>query len=139
VPILQICDISDELGTFRSRSFLIRYRNETHELNEGCHYKFSCSNIKVDDLSDKVNSNNDASGSKKSLIHCNHDLILQFRLFKSDYDDQQTQQDQNWIEVSEQSFVIHKPSSGIHEYFPVSIHCCYDQLIHFSFINRLIF
>lgn len=40
-PFLNVCHIDNEDQTFRCRSFVIRYRDEKHELNDGVHWRLT--------------------------------------------------------------------------------------------------
>ena len=123
--LLNNCHISETSNTFETRSFLIRYKDEIHELNDGCHWRLTLSKINLQKL--YQNSTNTYI-QDNTLPHCSDDLSLKFRLlrsksvsFESANDLEVICRDPEWEFVAQQTIDIQYASSGLHEYYPVSL------------------
>jgi pimeloyl-ACP methyl ester carboxylesterase len=106
-PLLEMCDLNDVTKRFNSRSFYIRYRGQEYELNEGCYWRLTLSEV-------------DLKRFGKSTPHCPGNLYLNFRLLFSDGPDNEApEQGHNWEVVAEQTLCLQKLASGLQEYYPI--------------------
>ena len=138
--LLNIGHVEDAERTFQSRSFLIRYKDELHELNDGCHWRLTLNKVLIVD-----NKTQPPSYSLANL----HDLCLKFKLYVSPYYEIENQIDDElpssspssssksnspneeptWTVVAEQTLQIQNIINGVHEYFPVCCRCCYLYIL----------
>lgn len=116
--LLNVCHTNEAVNTFETRSFLVRYKDEVHELNEGCHWRLTLTNV---DLTKQCDRNDTTI-----LPHCIEDLSIKFVLYRShavshesSRDIEVTCIDPEWEVVSDQQLIIQSASSGLHEYYPV--------------------
>jgi len=115
--LINVCHIEDQKRAFQGHSFLIRYRDEIHELNDGCHWRVSIQQLQI------IHEN-----SKMMLSNIGQ-FILNFKLMKANIEidfDQVSQfefdfdSEVNWSLCSQQSLQLQDIVSGLHEYYPVS-------------------
>lgn len=116
--LINICHIEDETCSFQGHSFLIRYKDEIHELNDGCHWRVTLQHLKITH-----------ENSKMTLPDLGH-FIINFKLMKADIEidfdeaskfDFDHDSEVKWSVYSQQSIQLQDIVSGIHEYYPVSI------------------
>ena len=111
---MNMCQVDDESKTFRCRSFLIRYRDEIHELNDGCHWRLTVPAVNVLNLTGRQPT-------------CTNHLVFKFKLVCYDLGADASAQalasldsdEMEWKVVGEQTLQIQNATSGWHEYFPV--------------------
>ena len=111
--VFNVSHIDDEEMIFRSRVFYIRYRRETHELNDGVHWRIRIPQV------DLVNT---------STPICNELLVIRFELVCSELDVNENHgidlnkwipDDNTYSIVATQNIVIQRAASGFHEYHPI--------------------
>lgn len=117
-PLLHMCNIHDERKVFQCRSFMIRYKGEVHELNDGCYWKYLIHNYPLETF----------GGTAPKATET---LILKFRLMFADVAEDVdgdmdsdpglfVPDDPQWTILAEQVLGLQCVGSGMHEYFPVS-------------------
>lgn len=115
--MVHVCHIEDRERAFQSHSFLIRYRDEVHELNDGCHWRVSLQNMPV--IHENMNS---------MTLPTLGSFVINFKLMKADIeiDFEKVSKFQfdfdtevNWSICSHQSLQLQDVVKGLHEYFPV--------------------
>lgn len=125
--LLNVCHTNETVNTFETRSFLIRYKDEIHELNEGCHWRLTLTKVDIMKL---------CGTSDNMLPYCAEDLSIKFILYRSEgvsyessRDIEATCVDPEWEVVADQKLIIQYPSSGLHDYYPVSHFVVYNLLL----------
>lgn len=117
-PLLNACNVDEPQKLFQTRSFMIRYIGEVHELNDCCFWKI-------------VLNRNDLKSSGGTVPRLDDILVFKFQLMYADVAEEvDGDMDKNpelfvpdepeWRVVSEQVLGLQGAASGVHEYFPVS-------------------
>jgi DNA-directed RNA polymerase subunit N (RpoN/RPB10) len=117
-PLLHMCNIHDDTKAFQCRSFMVRYKGEVHELNDGCSWKYIMPAYSLEAFG--------GTAPKATEI-----LLLKFTLMFADVADGVAgdmdttphlfvPDDPQWVPVAEQVLGLQGAGSGVHEYFPVS-------------------
>lgn len=121
--LIRMCNLDNANKTFTSRTIAVRYRDESHELNEGVHWRLTVPNARLDVPS---------SDSSLRTAFCNDILIVTFDLHFSDFVDVNASSDLlhdvashipesiNFKHVASQSLYIQYAASDLHGYYPVT-------------------
>ena len=138
VKNMDMCDIvqlNQQESYFKTRNFVIRYRDEYHIINEGVHWKIMLQDVDLSLLDHDIH-----------LISCQDLLTMRFSLYQCDFVNANAHSDlMNCIDehlpdspemkfVGHQDIYLQQVSSGFHQYFPMSftshLDVCLDVMIH---------
>eukprot|EP01038_Epipyxis_sp_PR26KG_P010970 gene10970-14734_t len=137
--LCNVCEVDDAERQFRSRSFVIRYKDEKHELNDGVHWRFTLP--KVDLSGYEFTDDFEASPICTELLHMRFELLFSPLIEESAGDlfsdiDSFIPDNPSYETVATQNIIIQKAGSGIHEYYPIRFKRSYyidlDCMIHCS-------
>lgn len=131
--LCSMCEVEDTSKTFRSRSIVVRYKDEKHELNDGCHWRFT---VPIQNMHAFMDASDDSlpahEHKQQKSIHCTEFLHLRFELLYTsllDNDgtvdlmrdiDSVLPDDPEFEIVASQNIVLQQANSGVQQYFPVS-------------------
>ena len=132
-PLLNMCNVQDKERIFQSRSFMIRYKDECHELNDGCFWRFVVPRFDLDAM----------GGTAPRFAE---PLLLTFKLMYAELLDEvddniDTSPEKfvpdmpEWSIAASQSICIQCPDSSTHEFFPVSVSC---KFLHHQWMISII-
>ena len=134
---LELCEIQSngEESYFCSRTFVIRYRDESHELNEGAHWRFTIPQLDLSLLD-----------TDTQAISCPELLTMRFNLYHCDLCgvgpssdlmkdlEAHLPRDPVFKLYATQDIHLQQACSGFHHYYPVSFtqhqDACLDVLLH---------
>ncbi len=122
IPLAPMLDHSqvDEINqSFRTRVFVIRYKDEIHELNDGVHWRLTVPNVDLMPLGEGVGP------ACLDLLHVHIKLMGVSLINDPAVDMYKNVQklipsgDLEFKVISEQTLSIQRASSGFHEFFPI--------------------
>ena len=148
IPI-NYAHIDDQTKSFRSRAFLIRYRDEEHELNEACRFQITIPNIEH-----YINTTRNAnqfidtdSLYLKAILYCNpydEDTPDEAPFYNNDIptgtNNSSTSDTGEWEIVAEQTIQItNYLNCNIHQYYPINFvrsrYMTVDCMIHTAIVG----
>jgi hypothetical protein len=136
-PSIDMCEIQNngEESYFCTRTFVIRYRDEWHEINEGAHWRITVPDF---DLS--------LIDTKTHAISCTELLTMRFNLYQCDLFnisatsdlmknlEQHLPPEPEFKLYAHQDIHLQQAGSGFHQYYPVSftkqLDVCLDVMVH---------
>ena len=148
IPI-NYAHIDDQTKSFRSRAFLIRYRDEEHELNEACRFQITIPNI--EHYTNTTNYTNQFIDTDslylKAILYCNpydEDTPDEAPFYNNNdltgANNSNATDTGEWEIVAEQTIQITKYlNNSIHQYYPINFvrsrYMTVDCMIHTAIVG----
>ena len=126
-PIINLCHVDEHSNSFCSRSFVVRYKDEEHELNDGVHWRITMPDVDLSELGanapaclDLLHINFKLMGIQlvnDPTVDMMRDVHKLLPAASEDFGIDTSELD--FKLVSEQTLTVQRTSSGLHELYPL--------------------